>query len=514
MVHRQTGAASAFRAYDGGGARALIDKIDDGTLMQSMMGQGMKGESFSPSSGGGKSKGPEAPQNYGFTSVVAKASKGAGGMIKQCAEGFMSFMGGNRSFPVGAMMDDRRHRLKNLIKDAAEGSTAMHGMKEWGQQFLMTDNGVFLTGNAGQTQGGGGGSSGGAGVAATAAAGGSGSGGSGQKENFKIRLALVENQNGKTQQQSSSSGAKQLARTFQTGSGVEFEIETYVLNEDESRLYNAEIAKGKSVAEAERIVEARAGRIQTLAGGDGGSSGGSSSGGTGAAGSSKPTGQKTLHKEKSETNIDMTKDAIKTQRGDGYMHVTGDISQTYHKDPKHDTRCDDSHVHIGWDDDSKVWVNKDGCWSSKPIQLRKCMDKSASSSSSSSGARATVDDPHPPAFSGPPPYYMDSPFATGQDAKLQFALTDPLAVMLTIDVPVDNYSGFGDPIIHPLGLKFKSPLYLDPADGFLTSTGGGAGGVPEAPADGLMYGRQSLGGTPAWQRALAITGDVLDGGNF
>jgi hypothetical protein len=35
-------------------------------------------------------------------------------------------------------------------------------------------------------------------------------------------------------------------------------------------------------------------------------------------------------------------------------------------------------------------------------------------------------------------------------------------------------------------------------------------GIGEAPLDGLMYGRQSA----AWQRSLAITLDVLDGGNF
>jgi hypothetical protein len=36
------------------------------------------------------------------------------------------------------------------------------------------------------------------------------------------------------------------------------------------------------------------------------------------------------------------------------------------------------------------------------------------------------------------------------------------------------------------------------------------GEFPEAPINGLMYGRQSA----SWQRALALTNDVLDGGNF
>lgn len=40
--------------------------------------------------------------------------------------------------------------------------------------------------------------------------------------------------------------------------------------------------------------------------------------------------------------------------------------------------------------------------------------------------------------------------------------------------------------------------------------GTGTGYITEAPNNGLAYGRQSL----AWSRVLAITGDILDGGNF
>jgi hypothetical protein len=504
MVHRSTEAQSSFRAYDAGSARALIEKIEDSPLMQVMNGQGMMGEAFSTPKFG-KSKGPEAPQNYGFTSVVAKASKGAGGVIKQCAEGFMNFIGGNRSFPVMPMMDDRRHRLKNLIKDAAEGSVAMHGLKEWGQQFLMTDDGVYLTGNSGSQGGGSGGGGGAARGAARDASGGGGGGSSGQQKNFQIMLQLVENQNGKTQQQSSSPGAQQLARSFiSKDSGVEFEIETYVLNAEESQLYDELIAKGKSRAEAERIVEARAGQIQLLAGGDGGSGGGSSSGGTGAAGSSKPTGQKTLHKQQSNIYQQMDKDKIFVKHGDGYQNVTPSISQTYHQDPKHDTRCDQNHVHIGWEDSNKVWVDKDGCWSSKPIKIRNCDDQNSSSGSG------------PPPTSGPPAYSASDPLALDNNGNMSLAAQAPLgvasstALARSIEHPVPD---IGPKTVNPLILNFKSPLYMD-TDGFLTSTGGGAAGVPEAPTDGLMYGRQSVSGTPSWQRALAITNDILDGGNF
>jgi hypothetical protein len=41
-------------------------------------------------------------------------------------------------------------------------------------------------------------------------------------------------------------------------------------------------------------------------------------------------------------------------------------------------------------------------------------------------------------------------------------------------------------------------------------TGGGGTGFPEAPIDTLAYGRQDAG----WTRVLAITNDILDGGNF
>jgi phage gp45-like len=158
-MQRTTPIAAALRAYVGGGARAMIDTIDDAKHMQeSTNSQGMRGESWPTM---------ESPQNYGFTSVVADATKGDDGMIQDCAEGFVSFMGGSRSFPVMGIMDDRRHRLINLAKDAAKGAVAMFGLKEWGQQLLNTADGMFMTGNV----------------------------------QNKIRIALVNNSN---QQQSSS----------------------------------------------------------------------------------------------------------------------------------------------------------------------------------------------------------------------------------------------------------------------------------------------------------------------
>jgi phage gp45-like len=82
----------------------------------------------------------ESPQNYGFTSVVRDAVKDAQGKIQQSAETFVSFMGGNRSFPVFGNMDDRRFRLKELEK----GDTAMFDYLQ--HQLHMNTDGIFVTG--------------------------------------------------------------------------------------------------------------------------------------------------------------------------------------------------------------------------------------------------------------------------------------------------------------------------------------------------------------------------------
>lgn len=131
-MHRATPLMTSFRSYVSGGARALIDQIDDSKLMQEMAGGFMKGE---------QRQGVESPQNYGFTSVVMDATKDALGNITECAEGFIQFCGGNRSFPVCGVMDDRRHRLTNLQK----GDVAMFRTKDDGQQFHLTTDGGFWT---------------------------------------------------------------------------------------------------------------------------------------------------------------------------------------------------------------------------------------------------------------------------------------------------------------------------------------------------------------------------------
>jgi hypothetical protein len=129
-MHRATPANTSHRAYSSGGARSVVDKVDDSKLMQEMAGNFMANETRSAI---------EAAQNYGFTSVVHAATKDALGKIIDGAETFMSFIGGNRSFPAAGNMDDRRHRLFGL----AEGDTAMFRGKDDKQQFHMTGDGGF-----------------------------------------------------------------------------------------------------------------------------------------------------------------------------------------------------------------------------------------------------------------------------------------------------------------------------------------------------------------------------------
>jgi hypothetical protein len=359
----------------------------------------------------------------------------------------MSFIGGNRNFPVMAMMDDRRHRLINLAKDAAKGASAMFGLKEWGQQFLNTDTGMFMTGNTEKL----------------------------------LKFALVDNQNGQSQQSSGGGGGGGAASRFAP-------ISEHLLKRGAIRKADGRIVipspSGVEFDVEEFVVEPRAG--------NGGSGGASNS--DGSQGSSKPTGQKTLHKQDSKIYKQFDNKAIFTRHNDGYMNVTPDISQTYHKDPTHDTRCDQNHVHIGFSG-NKIWVDNSGNWTTKPLEIRNCDDKGGTSSG-------------PPATMGPPPHSASSPLSIDQNANLSMAVQNPLAVMGALVFDLD-FPTVSQRSVSPLGLLCKSPLFVD-TDGYLTSTGGATGMVPEAPNDGLMYGRQSLN----WHRALAITGDILDGGNF
>jgi phage gp45-like len=150
-MHRATPSNTSFRAYSAGGARATINAIDDGKLMQEIAGAFMKGESRDK---------VEAPRSYGFASVPHDADKDGSG-----PEAFISFIGGNRSFPVCGPIDDRRHRLLGLLA----GDVALFRGKDDGQQLHMNALGTFLSAFVSKklrlqlvSQGGGGASAGGA----------------------------------------------------------------------------------------------------------------------------------------------------------------------------------------------------------------------------------------------------------------------------------------------------------------------------------------------------------------
>ena len=131
-MHRQTPLTAGFVGYSSGGSRTLIDTIDDDKLMQQMKGSMMHGEARDK---------VECPQNYGFSSVVRPATKGKDGKIEDCAEGFMSYFGGNRTSNFCAVMDDRRYRPMGL----KPGENAQYD--DVGQMTLMRRTGLYLLTN-------------------------------------------------------------------------------------------------------------------------------------------------------------------------------------------------------------------------------------------------------------------------------------------------------------------------------------------------------------------------------
>ncbi|WP_028164128.1 phage baseplate assembly protein domain-containing protein [Bradyrhizobium elkanii] len=131
-MHRATPLNSSFVGYVSGGARSVVDKVDDTKLMQEMGGNFMANETR---------QAIEAAQNYGFSSVTFDAEKDQMGKIIGSAETFVNFNGGNRSFPSAGTIDDRRHRMFKLEK----GDTAMFRGRGDKQQFHMTKDGGFWT---------------------------------------------------------------------------------------------------------------------------------------------------------------------------------------------------------------------------------------------------------------------------------------------------------------------------------------------------------------------------------
>lgn len=136
-MHRATPRMTLGRSYNSGGASVTIESADDGKQMQEMGIGMMKGE---------HRKKVERAQNYGFSCVPHEPDKDEQGNIKDCAQGFCQFIGGSRSYPVVASIDDRRHRLKNQ----KPGDVALYRGREDRQQFDLIAAGNFLSAGPGK----------------------------------------------------------------------------------------------------------------------------------------------------------------------------------------------------------------------------------------------------------------------------------------------------------------------------------------------------------------------------
>jgi len=318
-MHRATPRQSSFRGYTSGGARSAIHEIDDGKKMQLSKANGMKNETR---------ENIESPQNYGFTSVVADGDKGPNGSLKNSAEAIMQFIGGNRSFPMTTSMDDRRHRLWNLAKDAAKGAVAMFGQKEWGQQYLNTEDGQFITGNM-------------------------------EKKN---RMQLVQNKNGQKQQKQSGGGAQQAGVTTRLASG---HIATRL---GDGRL----VIRSESGVDFEvEEFDAPESRAADGGGGDGGGGGGGG-GQQGQQQSGQSTGQNTLHKENTEVYVEQNGTDTTNRHGSAFASVKSgsDSSTHWEQDKKKSTQCTEDHIHIRFKE-HRIFNDKDGNWCTSPLLVKK-----------------------------------------------------------------------------------------------------------------------------------------------
>jgi hypothetical protein len=166
--------------------------------------------------------GIEAPQNYGFTSTVRKATKDDQGKITSSAEGFVSFMGGNRSFPVMGIMDDRRYRPMSL----KEGENSQYD--DLGQMTLLRRTGLYLLSLDGpdDSQQQSGSSSSGASAHQTD----TGSGSSGQNVERFVSVRHVEKQKQQRPQQSSGSQSGSSTGGSGSSSSQEFQHEGQSVN--------------------------------------------------------------------------------------------------------------------------------------------------------------------------------------------------------------------------------------------------------------------------------------------
>jgi len=97
--------------------------------------------------------------------------------------------------------------------------------------------------------------------------------------------------------------------------------------------------------------------------------------------------------------------------------------------------------------------------------------------------------------------------------QVKYTKTAEVTALTTIDSVIDYDVTTGWPAT-PLPPGFDPNKLFTGASANVAfvgaSSGGGGGGVPEAPSDNVTYGRRNA----VWNPALALSGDILDGGNF
>ena len=301
-MHRVTPLEAAFVGYTGGGSRTLIDTIDDGQLMQEMKGMMMYGESRQK---------VEAPQNYGFSSVVRPATKGADGQIQDCAEGYMSFGGGNRSFPFCGVMDDRRYRPLGL----KPGENSQYD--DLGQMTLLRRTGLYLLSNDNaedNQQQGQQGSSGGTTPTQS-------DGSSGGQSQPVTRMASLRHVEKSKQQRPSRGGSGQGASGGASNGGAAPSQRDDTSTGGQGQQQQDYKHEGDTVNHEVRVTK---GKVEFYSGDN-------------AVGSY----------DKASTT---------------WLHTAGG-------DSTKSSKVDNTHSHIQHGD-STLWVDDSGCWSSKPIQIK------------------------------------------------------------------------------------------------------------------------------------------------
>ncbi len=109
---------------------------------------------------------------------------------------------------------------------------------------------------------------------------------------------------------------------------------------------------------------------QDQQGGSQGSSGGGGSGGNSQSGqSSKSDGQRPIFKKESKKYIEQTTDKTTAAQGDGHTVIEDKKVRMRYKDDEISCLVTDKHVHIRFKA-NRIWVDEDGCFSTKPIQVK------------------------------------------------------------------------------------------------------------------------------------------------